>query len=323
MKLPDLNNYLNKILVFYYPDKAGYWNSITRCCITQRPVELGNYYLDFSSKAFYPEQFSENGIPLFNYKNYHKVEQPVVIAQYALGLSSLLSKDNFNNPEFEKKFINTANWFAKNKQPFRDGVGWFINILHPHYGLNAPWISAMAQGEAISVLTRAAKISKDDLYEKIAIDALVPFEYDVAEGGIVNYFNSIPVYEEAPSTPKTMAVLNGFIFSLFGLYDLYLLNKNSKANSLFNKGIESLIKLLPYYDIKRWSNYFLYEYPKKYYSSYTYHILVTEQLKALYILTGESILNDYAQKWDKYSKNFIKKNIALFQKVFFSNKINP
>src|SRR4030065_467154 len=69
----------------------------------------------------------------------------------------------------------------------------------------------------------------------------------------------------------------------FSRGQLKLLNKNSKAFLLFTAGIESLLKLLPYYDFKSWSNYFLYEYPKKYYSSYTYHILVTEQLKALYI----------------------------------------
>jgi len=317
----NLYNYINKILVFYLPDKAEYWNSITKCCIIEKPLEVGNYYLDFSSKAFYPQQFSSDGIPLFNYKTYLNTEQPVVIAQYALGLLSLLAKENFNHPGLEKKYLNVADWFVKNKQPFKEGIGWYIKILHPNYGLNAPWISAMAQGEAISVLTRAAKISKNDLYENVAIKALVPFEYKVSSGGIVNHFNSIPVYEEAPSTPKTMAVLNGFIFSLFGLYDLYLLNKNKKAYSLFNNGIDSLIKLIPYYDFKYWTNYFLYEYPQQYYSSFTYHVLVTEQLKVLYILTGEHILNLYAKKWESYSKSFIKKSIALIHKISSSNKI--
>lgn len=318
----DLKNYLNKILVFYYPERAGYWNSITKCNVIRKPIELGNYYLDFSSKALYPDQFSQDGIPLFTYGKESNIEQPVVIAQYALGLISLLAKDNFDNKELEQKFINVANWFVKNKEQTKNGVGWFIKTPYLHYGLSVPWISAMAQGEAISVLSRAAKITKDDLYEQIAIDALVPFEYNVLDGGLVNYFNSIPVYEEVPTVSKTMAVLNGFIFALFGLYDLYLLNKNSKANLLFNNGAESLVKLLPYFDFNHWTNYFLYEYPKKYYSSYTYHILVTEQLKALYILTGESLFNDYANKWDEYSKSFIKKNFALFQKLLFSNKIN-
>ena len=323
MKLTDIQTYLNKILVFYYPEKAGYWNSLTKCCITERPDELAGYYLDFSTKAFYPYQFSDDGIPLFTHGKESKIEQPVVIAQYALGLSSLLAKDNFDNKELEKKFINIANWFVKNREQVKNGVGWFIKTPYPHYGLNTPWISAMAQGEAISVITRAARISKVELYEQIAIDALVPFEYNVVDGGLVNHFNSIPVYEELPTTSKTMAVLNGFIFALFGLYDLYLLNKNKKALSLFNSGIESLLKLLPYYNFNFWSNYFLYDYPKKYYSSYTYHILVTEQLKVLHILTNESLFNEYAIKWDEYSKSFIKKNIALFQKIFFSNKINP
>ncbi|MCK7522828.1 MAG: D-glucuronyl C5-epimerase family protein [Ignavibacteriales bacterium] len=175
----------------------------------------------------------------------------------------------------------------------------------------------MAQGEAVSVLARATKISQNDLYEQIAIEALVPFGYDVKDIGIVNYFNSIPVYEEAPSTPKTMAVLNGFIFSLFGLYDLYLLNKDKKCCSLFANGIDSLIKLLPYYN-EILVNYFLYEYPKKYYSSYTYHILVTEQLKALFIITEEPLLNEYAKNGTEYSKSFIKeKHRIISENILF------
>ena len=112
----DINNYINKVLVFYYPEKAGYWNSITKCCITEKPIELGKYYLDFTSKVDYPEQFSTAGIPLFNYGNQTNIEQPVVIAQYAIGLSSLLAEDNFNNPQLEKKFLNVSNWFVNNKE---------------------------------------------------------------------------------------------------------------------------------------------------------------------------------------------------------------
>jgi hypothetical protein len=319
----DFKTYINKVLVFYYPEKAGYWNSITKCSIVEKPLELGNYYLDFSSKANYPGNFNKQGIPLYSYRTQASLEQPIVIAQYALGLFSVLQRRSFCDDQLKAEFLNVADWFVKNGEIFNNGVVWKIPHLYPQYGLDSPWISAMAQGEVISVLTRAFKLVNKPVYQIVANNALEPFKFNVSDGGIKTLFMNQVVFEEFPSKNKAMAVLNGHIFALFGLYDLWLSNKNEDAKLLFDKGVESIIKLLPIYDCNNWSNYFLYEYPKKYYSSYTYHVLVTEQLKVLYILTDEPLLNDYAKKWDDYSKSFVKKNIALFQKLFFSNKINP
>ncbi len=302
-----LKNYLNKILVFYLPHKAGYWNSITPCTTTDKPIELGKYYLDFSSKANYPEKFSANGIPLYEYPGKLWLEQPVVIAQYALGLYEILDNKKFNDEKLLYKFINTANWFISNKVNIGLGVGWLINKQYPEYGLNYPWISAMAQGEAISVLTRASLLTGNLQFEQVANEALIPFEIEVKDGGLVNYFNSIPVYEEFPTPTQTSGVLNGLIFGLFGIYDLILFNKNDKAQNLFNKGVESLKKLLPYYDLKYWSRYFLFNYPKRYISSLTYHILVAEQLKVMFYLTGERIFSEYSEKWIKCSKSIFKR----------------
>lgn len=321
MKFSDIGTYLNKILVFYFPSKAGYWNSLTHCNISDKPAVLGSYFLDFSSKANYPEKFTSDGIPLFSNKGQPEIEHPIVIAQYGLGIYELLGRTDFINRDLKNKFLNIAEWFLSNKVSIEEGSGWLIKNLYPNYGLNSPWISAMAQGEAISVLTRAAKLSQNSKFEKLAIEAIVPFKYNVSEGGVRNYFNSLLIYEEFPSPIKPMAVLNGYIFSLFGLFDLYLLNGNKKAKDLFKEGVQSLKKLLPYYDIKFWTQYFLYNHPQKYFSSFTYHMLVTEQLKALYIITEEKTFYQYYQLWNNYSNSFISKTRALVNKVIFSNKV--
>lgn len=323
MKTDIIKNYLNKILTFYLPNKAGYWNTITPCNVSSKPKELSRYYLDFSSKVNYPGKFSDNGIPLFFYAGKADIQHPTVIAQYAFGLFEKLFISKFSNKELKNKFLIQAEWFYKNQVDVKGGKGWYISIdYHFEYRLTNPWISAMAQGEAISVLTRAFLLTKDERYEKLAIDAIGPFEYEVQEGGLVNYFKSIPVYEECPTPHKPMAVLNGLIFSLYGLYDLFLLNKNSRAEMLFNTGIRSLIKLLPYFDIKHWTNYYLFDHPKNYYSSFTYHVLVTEQLKAIYFITGENTFLEYSERWENYSKNYLNKTRALFAKLIHSNKFS-
>jgi hypothetical protein len=321
MILKDLRNYLNKISVFYFPEKAGYWNSITPCTINQKPQNLGRYYLDFSSKVDYPGSFSFQGIPLFSFEGNSSIEHPTVIAQYAFGIYESLFVKNYLDDALKAKYLNMADWFINNAVNVKGGKGWWINIdYYPEYKLKNPWISAMAQGEAISVLTRAAKLVQNESYERFAIEALGPFHHDVKDGGLVNYFKNIAVFEECPTPDKPMAVLNGFIFSLFGLYDLFLLNGNEKAYALFTQGINSINKILPYFDIEHWSQYYLFDYPKKYYSSYTYHLLVTEQLKALYYLSNDNKILEYHIKWKNYSNSFFNRTRALVKKITSSNK---
>jgi hypothetical protein len=321
MNLKDFKNYYNKILIFYLPDKAGYWNSLTKCCISEKPVQLGRYYLDFSSKASYPGEFSNNGIPLSSYRGKPIIEHPTNVAQYALGIYEVLYQKEFKDEKLKNDFLKMAYWFVENGVNVKGGKGWCINILLPEFGLNSPWLSALTQGETISVLSRAAYLTDDNNFEQLANEALGPFEYEVKDGGLVGYFNSIPVYEEYPTPFKTSCVLNGFIFSLFGMFDLILLNNNSKAEKLFNKGIDSVKKILEYFELGRWSGYNLYEYPQKYYSSYTYHILMVGQLKALFFLTNDKYFLEYSERWKKYSLSFFNKTFALIKKLTRSNKV--
>ena len=56
-------------------------------------------------------------------------------------------------------------------------------------------------------------------YIEAAKMALEPFRFDITEGGVTAYANdSHPFYEEYVANEPTM-VLDGHIFSLFGLYD--------------------------------------------------------------------------------------------------------
>lgn len=318
MQISKISNYWNKILIFYKSNSTNYFNSITKCCISEKPLCFNRYYLDFSSKADYREEIDSNGIPIYfhNYekKNYH----PIVIAQYALGLYELLYNNNFQSDHLTNKFLIQADWFIKNKIEKNESYCWLINYDINKYKIEAPWFSAMAQGEVISVLTRAYKITKDRKYLNVAEKTLNLFEISVQDGGLVNYFKDIPIYEEYPSKIKTVGVLNGFIFSLFGLFDLYMVNNNQRAKYLFDKGINSLKELLPYFDMNYWSQYYLFDYPTFYPATYTYHCLGFEQLKVLSILTNEQIFNEYYKKWYSQSLNNINKTRVLLNKIFIS-----
>jgi len=312
--------FLNKVKVFINPDSASYWHTITRCVIDKKPQELGRYYLNFDSKLYYPDKF-DDGIPLWRNFDEPYFYHPIVIAQYALGIYEHYYQSNFKDEELKNKFLRQVNWFKENYYEISCGKVWNIYYDIPLYKMKKPWYSALSQGEALSVLTRAYLLTKDDFLINLCQDAILPFTKEVKDGGLVNYFNGIPIYEEYPSEYRTVAVLNGFMFSLFGLYDFFLLTKNDRAKNLFDQGIESLKKLLPFYDTGYWARYYLFDYPKEYVASFTYISLMYEQLKVLYILTDEKIFNEYSLKWQGYTERKLNKYRALFKKIIYANSL--
>ena len=322
MKLQKYKDYFNKISVFYKPDSSNYWNSITPCCISKKPEKLGRYYLNFTSKIEYTGQFDENGIPLYRRGNSEIIYHPIVICQYALGLFECIFPGEDENSENRKKFIRQADWLLENAENNAAGKGWNINYDISDYNLKAPWMSAMGQGEAISVLTRAHLLTGIGDYLLTAKEALNLFEFSVSDGGVVNKFKSYSVYEEYPSPSRTVAVLNGFIFSLFGLYDLAIYDRDEKATKLFNSGIDTLSSIIKYYDIGYWSQYYLFDNPRHYPASYTYHVLGAEQLKALYLITERKVFLEYSEKWAAQSKKSFNKFRTLLTKIFYAHKLS-
>jgi hypothetical protein len=317
----DLNLFLNKVKVFLNPDKASYWHSITRCAIDKKPEKVDRYYLNFESKLNYPEKMDDNGIPLWRTDNEAYFYHPIVIAQYALGIYEHLHQKNFDDNNLKEKFFAQVKWLKENCTEIGNSKVWLIYYDIPLYKMVKPWYSALAQGEVISVLVRAYLLNKDESLLSICEDAINPFFEEVKNGGLINYFEGVPVYEEYPSNYKTVAVLNGFMFSLFGLFDLFLLTKSKKAEILFNQGINSIKKLLPYFDTGYWARYYLFDYPKEYVASFTYISIMFEQLKVLHLLTGEEIFNEYSKKWKQYSENNIYKMRALIKKIFYANSL--
>jgi len=320
MQKEKLLELLNKGLVFFNPRAANYWHSVTPCNVFNKPNKPGMYYLDFSSKADYAQQFDSKGIPMFKYADeipltYHAT----VICQYALGLYDCLYKTDFKDDEIRKKFITQSDWLVENKSIKNKAALWLFDYPEKSYEISPPWFSAMTQGEAISVLCRAYLLNHDTKYLITAEEAVIPFELSVIEGGVVNKFNNIIIYEEYPASRVT-GVLNGYIFSLFGLFDLSCISKNSIAKKLFDRGIENVIKLLEFYDLGYWSRYDLFAYPFVNPASYTYHNIHIEQLKALYILTGRNELLEYSEKWSRQNQKITNRIKALINKMIYMKR---
>ena len=103
-------------------------------------------------------------------------------------------------------------------------------------------------------------------------------------------------FEEYPSKEPSY-VLNGFVYCLFGLYDLYRITRKEEIKKEIDECIITLKNNLHKFDAGYWSYYDLLKKELvKYYYQKNVHPL---QLEALYKLTNEEILNFYKTKWEK------------------------
>lgn len=165
----------------------------------------------------------------------------------------------------------------------------------------------MGQGHAISVLSRAYYHSGGNVtYLNTALRALKVFKLPIYKGGVQSKFlDKFPWYEEYPTTPAVF-ILNGFIYSLFGLYDLVTLSPRSKqkeALSLYDQGITSLKRMLNMYDTGSGSSYDLRHIslgiaPKI--ARCDYHATHVNQLLLLATIEKDKIISDTGQRWAGY-----------------------
>lgn len=199
-----------------------------------------------------------------------------------------------------------AEWFISNQD---SQGGWAYQFDHPFYlsrlsALKNPWYSAIGLGMAMSVLSRASYLTKDKRYKGSALKATRIFTVPSKQNGILAKFeNNLPFYEECPTDPPSF-ILNGFMFSLVGLYDLYKETDDRKTKKLYNEGITSLKKMLPLYDLGNRTAYDLTHYttdggyPNV--AKWGYHITHIHLLAALNSIEKDPKLDETLLRWKGY-----------------------
>lgn len=182
--------------------------------------------------------------------------------------------------------------------------------------LEPGWASAIAQGRALSLFARAYSLFGDKRYLDAGRKALQYLITPVDRGGVMTTLHDLDpslsdfiFFEEYVSKPSNY-VLNGYMFALIGLYDWSKLPDNVEADqslaaTYFDKGIDTLIHLLPYYDLGNISSYDLgyITFKKRSKVKTGYHILHILQLRVLQDLNGHPQLKFYAEKWWGYVMN--------------------
>ena len=210
------------------------------------------------------------------------------------------------------QFYYAANWLVLQQD---EQGGWPILVTRKLAAglLEMPpgWYSAMAQGQAMSLLVRAYLRTHNNKYLQAALRATRLFDVPSADGGVLAKFaDKYAWYEEYPTTPSVF-VLNGFIYSLIGLYDLKsVVNEEDarEANRLYAEGMTSLKQLLPLFDTGSGTMYDLRHYalgsaPNL--ARWDYHTTHINQLLLLATIEedpNDSLFQDTAQRWIGYMK---------------------
>ena len=209
---------------------------------------------------------------------------------------------------------NCVEWLYDNSEETNYGGSvWRYGMDWQTHGLKVGWISGMTQGLAISLLLRCAKLFGRLEYLGLAEKAFHPMTVPVEEGGAAIVSDDFYWVEEIPSKNPSF-VLNGFIFALFGVYDLCRFTGKKMYKEWFDKAILTLVKMLPRFDLGTWSRYDL---GLKVVRSKTnlllekilssgemhniatpsYNALHVDQLRALYEITGVTQFSYYAKRW--------------------------
>jgi hypothetical protein len=101
-------------------------------------------------------------------------------------------------------------------------------------------------------------------------------------------------FEEYPTEPPSY-VLNGFVYCLFGLWDLFRVTRNPEVGADIEACLVTLRANLARFDTGYWS---LYDRLKlELVSTYYQRNVHVPQMEVLHALTGEEIFRSYAKRW--------------------------
>jgi hypothetical protein len=318
--LPTLRYYRRIFSAYLLGGKShlSFWHETPTENSDANPTELGEYYMLFAEKADYQGAYDSAGVPQLDYHGHIGLQyNPIAIAQYGLGNHNLWRRTN--DPARKQKFLRVADWLCVNLEPNAHGVRVWNHHFNWEYRdmLRAPWYSALAQGQGISLLVRAHKEATDTKYLDAARQAFITFERPISEGGVAFIDESGDLwFEEYLVSPPTH-ILNGFIWALWGVYDYWLSTQDSSARDLFSRGVRTLLHNLARYDLGFWSLYEQSGTRLPMVASNFYHRLHIVQLRVMHRLTNEHTFAQIADRWETYRQTRTNRTRALVYKAAF------
>ena len=318
--MPSLNYYRRIASAYLLGGQShlSFWHETPEENRNAQTSELGEYYMLFREKADYAGPFDAAQIPMLDYHGtIGRQYNPIAIAQYGLGNYNQFRQSG-NRGRRDKVFL-VADWLVEHLEQNPHG----LEVWNHHFDweyrdrLRAPWYSALAQGQGISLLVRAHAESGERIYLDAAQRALACFFKPVSTGGVVFTDEQGDLwFEEYIVSPPTH-ILNGFIWAAWGVYDYFLATREAAAHDLFARAVQTLLRNLDRYDLGFWSLYEQSGTRLPMVASSFYHQLHIVQLRIMHRLTGERKFAQVADCWASYGRSAGKRTRALCYKSAF------
>jgi len=281
---------------------------------SRRPLDYfiwSNYLFGISIDHPSPQvKFDDNSILMFDYGDPIGVRyNPAYISWWALlNLRQYLIANNNN---YLDNFRNQVKWLLSNQKRRKGETSVWTYDFDWYEGntfLRSPWISAMSQGLAMSCLIRGYRLGGDKNLLSIAHQASRAFEFGIEEGGVRTVQNGVVFYEEYPAYPL-VRILDGFVFGLLGLYDLFEETKDNHIKKLFDEGIEGVKSHLRTWNYRnvwsRYGNHGILSPPE-------YNKLNAVFMRVLYKINNHPSFELFWKAWDNEEKNLFRKIKTLF-----------
>ena len=263
----------------------------------------GAYFVEWDpGSGVYGEDFDgaprdERGVLLSGAQRYY---HPIRIAQFALHRFGVWRSTQ--DPGARADFLAQANWLRDHQQ--REGTPGLYRFDFPwdKYGAPSGWSSAMAQGEAISVLLRAHDVEPAAGYADAATNASQPFGAEIDRGGVV-WQSGGEIFFEEIANEHAPHVLNGCIFALWGVWELWERGGGEQwLGPLIERCAGTLRRWLPRYDTGWWTLYSLMvsATDQPHVATLKYHQFHIAQMRVLARIFDEPLFEDAADRWISY-----------------------
>ncbi len=259
------------------------------------------YPIDMSPLLDLPHgRLDEAGVP-YNTHNggFGGAYQPTTIAQYGLMQWNAYLHDR---EEWRlAAFLTQARWLVAHATRLTNGADvWPIPFPAPSFGAPGPWLSALTQGNVISALVRAYRVTGEEQFLAVARRGAHAFTVDILDGGVQAPVGANGVFFEEVATYPAARILNGYILALLGLYDYIELTGDAEIAALAAQSVATLHTILSGFDTGYWSRYDL---MSNKLASQFYHSLHVTLLQALARATGCAHCAALAERWAAYQRS--------------------
>lgn len=240
-----------------------------------------------------------------------RVYHPVALAMY--GLYALEAYHLTADREYLRRAVANAEALLDHAERRVSGM-WFLYDFDFRFNgdadmtIHAPWRSAMAQGQALSLFTRLAEETGEDSWAGAAAEVYRTFRSpagaettlwssdDLGNGWLEEYIGDIPPTH----------VVNGHIYALFGLADYYRLRPADEVRRMIDAAATTIRVRFPSIRMPGGAAYYCVAAYclQSDFRSRSYHRGVATQLRQLGQLTGDDAFADAATLLDEDAARF-------------------